>query len=233
MKHLYLVGVAFVACIMAGCAGGTTSSNNPNNPSTPEASAFNLGRTTSIPGLGTKVSIQTAKAQNNFDWSLTPKAYAQTSTPTLVVTGPSNGFCTQQPALNLATPPNSFFYTVYGAGQINDPTCTILRVLDKSAFVAAATEGIDIYGDGTLQGFLVKVGSGTGQGITGEVWVQRNGAALQTPITCTIPPNTTGEVRCTDASNSFSVLDGDKAIIILSGTPGDTYQEIRWLLGKN
>lgn len=234
MKKLLLPFAAFIAGIMIACGGNSPITNpTPNTPSNPQSAALGT-RSTSIPGVGTHVSIGSTKAQNKgFDWSLIPTANAQTTSPTLVVTGPSNGYCSGTPA-DSGTTAATFSYPVYGAGEVIDPGCQRVVFNDIAGNIANSTDGIDIDGDGTLQGFRIRVGLGFGGGITAQVWVQRAGQAIQTPITCSIPANTVSQSqKCTDTTNTFPVLEDDRVVVVLSGSAGDSYHDIKWLLGKN
>lgn len=160
----------------------------------------------------------------------------------LTITGPSNGFCSSQPALtNGAVPGISFKYVLYGAGQLTDPNCggapsTAVNLVSDEAVFAANSPGYDIVGAGNLQGLLVRIGKGSGNGFTIHVWIMHpDGTTSAAPvITCSAGTNAPGTSvpDCTDTTTIVPVVDKDKVAIFITGSPGDTYQDIHWYLGK-
>lgn len=169
--------------------------------------------------------------------------FVATANAQITITGPSTGFCTSQQALSTSvTPTHPFIYPLYGAGQLTDPNCGgapstfAFGISDEAIFAAGNTEGFDIVGAGNLQGFLIRVNKGSGAGFTAHVWIKHSdgttspsfvincGAGTNTPVT-PVPD-------CTDSTTIVPVIDHDKIMIFVSGSPGDTYQDIHWYLGK-
>jgi len=176
-----------------------------------------------------KLRITTIALFTLFAVLLASPAHAQ-----ITITGPNNGFCTSQPG-DPSTPDQgaTFLYPIFGAGELGDPSCTHELVADVQIFANQGT-GFDIVGAGNLQGLLIRIPTGFGQGFTAHVWVTHNGVGTEV-MSCTAGSNVQGDPvpDCVNSTSVAPVADKDKVEIFITGSRGDTYANMKWYLGKN
>lgn len=221
---LWALGL-LVLTIGVGCGGGM---HVPEAATAAIQSAKNVFRSTALPANGSRLKISTVKS-SQIHWSYSGVAYAQAVASTVTITGVSNGYCTSQPGQNTGAP-DSFEYVAYGGGQLERPKCDTEWILDRTAYVGGAKGGMNIIGNQTLHGFVIRVDGGTGLGIGGIVTVRRGNQVLSTPFTCNTPAGVEAP-ECEDGTTTFDVQDHDKVFISLTGHKGDTYNGVQWYLG--
>jgi hypothetical protein len=235
MKNL--LASLVLSIFVVGC-GGTMSSSNPTSSPAPPASTARTQQMTA--GALEGFHGTTAKTTTTHSFSLLPKVYAQTTT-SINLTGGYSGFMGTYPPLELAQPTGAVAYPIYGVGSFVslcqsfqggsvNPTqlCPFAQASGMmSAGQVLATQGVTpgpanlvnpafVTGAGTLGPLVVYGSAGTNSSGSAviEVWVLRNGAVMNTGITCSLTVTTAPNApptRCT-STTSFSVQDEDQIV---------------------
>lgn len=232
-RVLLIVNVLVLTALLAvACGTGPVNTVSPNPPGQPGMQEHPIGFS-AIPNNHTLYLSQKQSAVSLLDrLSLVPVVHAQNST-TIVMTGNYSGYCQTVGTDTQSGPVGTI---LYGGGTLDPTLCGNTRYQCQSAngdqaFCAAqnARGGALIIGDGTIEG-LVVVDDKTSLATDGKVDISvvRNGTVTATPITCTLGANH----RCSDAADTFAVLDGDEIVATIEVAPGDTITGVQWFLGK-
>jgi hypothetical protein len=196
--------------VIAACGGaGKSVSTAVNN----KLHAF-VGAMPGFHGL-------TATKTTAFEFSITPKLYAQTTT-TVSFTGSYSGFC---PSLNAASGAASLFY---GSGTLDALACgtTSFAGNPDNALTAAQNAGGAqlVIGNGTLGPLVAYADSSTA---TVRVYVNRSGQTLDTGISVTLDANS----KRGTSTATFPVLDGD-TIAVVAVSDGTPSKNLQFVLAK-
>lgn len=226
---LTTIALLLIAC--GGGSGGTTGGTPqpPTPPPTPQAQSAN--GFSAVPGVSGRVVTSTASAQS-FDWSLVPRANAQTGT-TISVIGTWSGYCTKTPTSANGTAA----IIVFGLGRLDGQgDCSASWFFagsgisaGQSAAMNAGKRGQLVTGNGTLQGLIV-TGSGGKQSDSGlvEIFVLRAGSILPTGLSCALG---TGD-QCRNTTTTFAVNNDDYIIATATVQPGDAIVNLRVMTAK-
>lgn len=228
---LFLNAMLFAGLVIA-CSSKGTNMVSPNPPGTPGMQEHAIGFS-AIPNNHTLYlsQKQAAEARPSIFDRIFPVVHAQNTS--IVMTGNYSGYCqtvvTDTQSSNVGT-------ILYGGGTLDPTTCGNeffdgCTGTNDQAFCAAqnAQNGALVIGDGTITGLEV-VDDSKSSSTDGkiDISVLRAGVPTATTITCTLGANH----KCTDSTDTFSVLDGDEIVATIEVAPGDSITGVQWFLGK-
>jgi len=178
------------------------------------------------PVAGGHIFAKQATTSQVFSFDLVTVAYAQTSSISLSQSW--NGICNFAPQGQ----PDVIHGLLYGIGQMGQPNCTSDWFTGPDASGAAASgRGQLVIGNGTISNLVAWVDAGssmpTGVGI--KLWVQRNGVAMDTGLSCSLQG---ANFQKCSSTQLFQSLDGDRVLATFTKPASDDFVGLNVLFTK-
>jgi len=236
------------ALVLIACSGGMNNSSTQTAPTaviTPApqpapqpaptpvpAPVVNTAHVHSGASVGTHVYAAAAQPEAAFNWSLIPRAYAQTPAA-LSLSQSWNGTC----ASFAKSTQSTASVLIYGLGQSSDQACSsYYNDTNGSSAAMNAKDGQLVIGSGSLSNLVawaaasgVKLSATASSGLI-HIWIQRGSTTLDSGIECQLT-NVGSYYRCS-STTTFAVLDGDLVVATLTSEVGDTISGLNVVFTK-
>jgi len=213
--------------LMLGGCGGRGSSGGSGGPigggsgGTPQPLQMAIS-----PVAGGHIFAKQVTTSQIFSFDLVTVAYAQTSSISLSQSW--NGICNFAPAGQVDT----IHGLLYGIGQMGQPNCTSSWYTGSDASGAAASgHGQLVIGNGTISNLVAWADEGSSMptGIMLKLWVQRNGVAVDTGLSCVLQG--VNFQKCS-STQLFQALDGDRVLATFTKPASDDFVGLNVLFTK-